>query len=119
MSASIAEVSEFLKEFKQEVTAGGGLYVIQRVINTVALVSLGLTERNRKQEILCLSVQDYCSGPKVDTDRPGEIWIFGRTIGGNEVYIKLKLAEVNETKIAKCLSFHAAEYPLTYAFKSR
>jgi hypothetical protein len=48
---------------------------------------------------------------------PGEIWEFGKRIGGNDVYIKLKIAQVGNDKIAKCISFHKAEFPLSYPLK--
>jgi len=38
-------------------------------------------------------------------------------IEGKEVYIKLKIADVGRGKIAKCISFHEAEFPLCFAFK--
>ena len=34
-----------------------------------------------------------------------------------EVYIKLKIAQVGEEKIAKCLSFHTPNFPLCYPYK--
>jgi hypothetical protein len=37
-------------------------------------------------------------------------------IGNKEVYIKLKIAQVGKEKIAKCLSFHVAEYSLCFPF---
>ncbi len=40
--------------------------------------------------------------------------IFGRVIEGREIYIKLKLAKVGKESIAKCLSFHAANFPLCF-----
>ena|SRR3990167_4217765 len=52
-------------------------------------------------------------------DRPGDVWIFGKQIGGKEVYIKLKIAQGGQEKIAKCLSFHAAKYPLYFPFQDK
>ena len=118
MSTTEADVSAFLTEFKLIVTKGRGLDVIPRQPNQDALVNLELTERNRKECILGLSVYDYCSGPKPDKDRPGHVWKFGKRIAGKEVYIKLKIAVAESAKIAKCLSFHEAEYPLIYPFRS-
>ena len=60
---------------------------------------------------------DYCKGPQPDKDRPGDIWVFGKEIAGSEVYIKLKIAQAGTHKIAKCISFHAAEYPLGCPYK--
>ena len=110
-------IGKFLKEFKKIVTEGRGIDLISRRKNLESLASLGLTKRNCKDEILGLSVSDFCAGPKPDRDRPGEIWEFGKTIGAKEVYIKLKVAQVGTEKIAKCLSFHIAEFPLRFPFR--
>ncbi len=87
--------------------------------NLDALSDLGLTKKNLKEEILSLSVQDYCEGPEPDRDRPGEIWIFGKHIAEKEIYIKLKIAQVSKEKIAKCLSFHAANFPLCFPYRDK
>lgn len=110
------KIAFFLKEFKQLVQEGG-LYVVSRLEHQKSLVDLGLTKEACKVEILGLSVTDYCKGPQPDKDRPGDIWVFGKEIAGSEVYIKLKIAQVGTHKIAKCISFHVAEYPLGYPYK--
>jgi len=90
---------------------------VNRLDHQRSLAGLGLTREACKIEILGLSVTDYCKGPQPDKDRPGDIWVFGREIEGREIYIKLKMAKVGSHKIAKCISFHAAERPLCYPFK--
>ena len=65
---------------------------------------------------MTLSVENYCEGPNPDRDRPGDIWVFGKPVGTEEIYIKLKIAQVGKEKIAKCLSFHTANFPLCYPF---
>jgi len=111
------QASEFLKEYKKFVSQSGNFYVVNRKKNRDALIELGLIRKNRKDEILSLSTTDYCSGPKPDKDMLGEIWEFGKRIDGNDVYIKLKIAQVRNDKIAKCISFHKAEFPLSYPLK--
>jgi hypothetical protein len=106
-----------LREFKQIGTAGRGIDIVDRFKNMQSLAKLGFTKKNCKDVILSLSVDDYCDGPKQDKDRPGEIWEFGKLIEGKEVYIKLKVAQVGEKKLAKCLSFHVAEYSLYFPFR--
>lgn len=103
------KVVDFLKKFKA-LMAVGGLNVVPRDKNNEALVDLGLTQRNRGDEILSLTPDNYHSGPEPDRDRPGDIWIFKKTVNGKRVYIKLKIADTGRVKIAKCLSFHVAEY---------
>jgi hypothetical protein len=111
-------INKFLKEFK-EIAVNQELYVIPRRENMDALAELGLTKQNRKEEILTLSVQDYCSGPEPDKDMPGDVWMFGKQIDNTNVYIKLKIAGEGNEKIAKCLSFHVAKFPLCFPCKER
>ncbi|WP_027360416.1 type II toxin-antitoxin system MqsR family toxin [Desulforegula conservatrix] len=107
--------SEFLKEFKK-IASSRGIDVVPRRENNSALIEFGLTEKNRKEEILKLTSANYYRGPEADRDRPGEIWEFRMDIDDIEVYIKLKIADVegtDGTKIAKCLSFHKAKFPMS------
>ena len=113
------QVQIFLKEFKKIVAQGRGLDIVDRKENLDSLIQLGLTKKNCKNEILNLSVSDYYDGPKPDKDRQGKVWEFGKTIGGHEVYIKLKIAETESEKIAKCISFHVAQHPITKPLKSK
>ena len=109
-------IREFLKEFKR-IAVDRGIDVIPRRKNIDALSELGLTKKNRRDETLTLSVENYCSGPEPDHDRPGEVWMFGKQIGDTNVYIKLKIAQVGDRKISKCFSFHPAEFPVCYPCK--
>ena len=99
------QAQQFLVEFKQ-IAAVQGVDLVPRKSTRPTLLQLGLTKRNVKDILLSLSVSNYCKGPEDDRDRPGEIWVFGILIKGKEIYIKLK--------IAKCLSFHIADFPLNY-----
>ena len=112
-----SRIKDFLVEFKKIVIKGRGLDIVNRRENIDALAKIGLTKKNLVEEILTLSVEHYCQGPEPDRDRPGEIWVFGKQIGGEEIYIKLKIAKVGKEKIAKCLSFHAANFPLCYPYR--
>ena len=112
-----AFVTAFLKEFKG-IAGEKGIYLINREKNRQALVSLNITETNAKDEIMSLSAADYCAGPEPDKRQPGDIWEFGRSIGGVDVYVKLKLAELPDgEKIAKCISFHPAEHALRFPLR--
>lgn len=111
---SIQDVRDFLWEFKQVTTSGSGVDIVPRTETRPTLAQLGLTKANLEELLLGLSVADYCKGPEPDHDRPGSIWIFGREIEGHEVYIKLKVAQVGDRRIAKCIWFHIVRYPLKY-----
>jgi hypothetical protein len=112
-------IRNFLKEFKEIASKGRGIDVIPRRENIDNLAELCLTRKNRNDEIMTLSVADYCKGPEPDKDKPGEIWVFGKQIDNKEVYIKLKIAQVREEKVAKCLSFHIVGYSLCYPYKEK
>lgn len=43
------------------------------------------------------------------------MWVFGKDIKGQEVYIKISLGQENTNTI--CVSFHIAEYKMNYKFK--
>ena len=111
------KVAKFLKKFKKIATTGRGLDLIPRAENIACLAELRITKKNQKEEIMNLTVDDYCEGPEPDKDRPGEVWLFGKRISGKEVYVKLKIAQVGKETIAKCLSFHPARHPLCFPFK--
>jgi hypothetical protein len=113
-----AEIRSFLLQFKKIVTEGRGLDIVNRRENLEALAKLGLTKKNLREEILTLSIENYCEGPEPDRDRPGNVWVFGKQLGSEEIYIKLKIAQVGKEKIAKCISFHAANFPLCYPFRA-
>jgi hypothetical protein len=112
------EISDFLRKFKK-LAAQRGVYVIPRVKNQQALADLELTRKNRSDIILSLSVTDYCRGPEPDRDKPGYVWEFGKTVDGKPVYIKLKIAMTDGGQIARCISFHAAEFPLSFPCRTK
>ena len=65
-----------------------------------------------------LQAQDYVEGPVIDElNKKSEMWVFGKDVKGREVYIKITLGYQNGQTI--CISFHIAEHPLQYPFKSR
>lgn len=111
------ETRKFLLEFKKAATAKSGVDLVPRKDSLETIKQLGLTKRNLEGILLDLSVADYCDGPKADRDKPGEIWEFGKNLDGHEVYIKLKVVAVGESRIAKCISFHIAQYPMKFPYR--
>ena len=105
------QIVPFLKEFKALMSIDK-FFVMNRDKNLQALIEMGLTQTNRTSEIYSLTPENYISGPEEDRNQPGEIWVFGKTIHENRVYIKLKIADTGSGKIAKCLSFHPAEFEI-------
>jgi hypothetical protein len=119
--SSLAEVREYLRAFKRAATEGRKKTEIwDRTKNRDALPDLGLSEKQRDDIILGLQVEHYCAGPMRDDDseRGGDVWIFGTEVHGTLVYVKLKLVGVEPLRRAMCLSFHRAEHPMNFPFKS-
>lgn len=87
--------------------------------NTNALTQVDILPIDRINYLLSLTAADYYSGPNKDTYDPGkpDYYEFGLDIKGTEVYIKISLGLIN--KRADCMSFHAAEFPITYPFKEK
>ena len=109
-------VALFLKEFKA-LMENKKLYFVNRKAHMNSLNRLGLTKEICIELLFDLSLVDYCRGPVPDKDLPGNVWIFGKTIDGCEIYIKLKIADASDERIAKCISFHPAKHPICYPYK--
>ena len=72
-------VGRFLLEFKT-VARRRGVHFIPREAFIETLTVLGITRGICYDELLSLSVEDYCQGPEEDRDRPGEVWVFGKRL---------------------------------------
>jgi hypothetical protein len=107
-------VEVFLRQFKA--AARQSFRVISRRKNRDALLRAGLTEKNRYEEILSLSVEDFHSCED-DKTKGGTVWIFGKQIGNDEFYIKLKFVKDGEKDHSIVISFHPAEMPMRFPFK--
>lgn len=95
---------------------GTGIDFAGRDKNWDTLACLNMTTVMRNDLVLGLTWKDYCQGPMADdSGKPGEVWVFGTRVLGLEVFIKLKIANGS---YPKCISFHKAEYPLEYPFRS-
>ncbi len=110
------KVTLFLFQFKEFAQNILSFYPREESIDTIA--RLGITIPQAKQEILGLTYEDYYRGPIPDKDRKGErFWEFGKTICGQEIFIKLKT--VSKHSVAVCFSFHIPEEKIEYPFKRR
>jgi len=102
-----AEITAFLRNFKR--LAQNNFTFIHRKKNLDFISQLGITIRQAKIIIMQLIYKDYHKGPEKDRDRKrGNIWEFGTKIDNEEVYIKL--SDDFSRNIAKCISFHKAEF---------
>lgn len=114
---TIEEVRAFLDQFNTKVQVFGILFRDDRPKNREALQILDITPLQREVVVKSLQVQDYVEGPVIDElNRKSEMWVFGKDVKGREVYIKITLGYQNGQTI--CISFHIAEHPMLYPFKS-
>ena len=114
--ATREEVERFLSNFQTKLRVFNIIFC-NRDKNTQALADLDITPLYRETVIKDITVEDYSEGPIVDTiNRFGEMWVFGKDVKQQEVYIKISLGLPNSSTI--CISFHKAEYPIKYPFKN-
>jgi hypothetical protein len=94
-----------------------GLLVLDdRGKNQQTLSELEITPSKRKEIITSLKADDYCEGPLPEKMRGFlPMWIFEKTIKGQEVYIKISMGKINNSAVY--ISFHIAEYSLSYPLK--
>ena len=96
----------------------GIIYRDDRGKNQKALEILEIVPSYRKVVIENLNVENYVQGPVIDElNKLGEMWVFGKDVKGQEVYIKIMLGGEGCQTI--CISFHIAEHPLVYPFKDK
>ena|SRR5688572_23137190 len=111
------QVNGFLKEFKINMRHWGILYRDDRGKNFQALVDLEMKPIDRDKVVDDLKAEDYCEGPLQDTlNRGKDMWVFGKIFKTKEIYIKITMG-IPGTKVI-CISFHVAEFKLSYPFKS-
>ena len=111
------EVKAFLDQFNIKAQVFGLLFRDDRGKNMETLRLLEITPMQREMIVKNLLPQDYVEGPVVDVlNKQGEMWVFGKDVKGREVYIKIALGLANCQTI--CISFHIAEHPLVYPFKT-
>lgn len=110
------EVEKFLLVLNQKIRVFDIIFRDDRGKNFQTLIDLDITPKYRKDIILSLASDDYIEGPIIDTlNKVGDMWVFGKDVKGQEVYIKITLGLPNKEVI--CISFHIAEHSLNYKFK--
>ena len=110
------QITLFLFQFKEFAQKNFSFAERDKSLDTIA--HLGITPKQAKNEILGLTYEDYYRGPIPDKDRKGEkFWEFGKTICGQEIFIKLKT--VSKHGVAVCFSFHIPDETIEYPYKRR
>ncbi len=116
MVATKHEVEHFLSDFKTKMKIFQIVFWDDRGKNAQALLDLEIGQGKRKEIIEKLTMEDYSQGPleeKMSGMAP--MWVFGKKVRETEVYIKISMGRENLPTI--CISFHKAEYIMTYPFK--
>ena len=81
-----------------------------------ALVDLDYDDFDVIDRLRELTVSDYSETLfDKDDDKPPLLFVFGKTIEGKEVYIKLKIKGEENKKIL-CVSFHYAKYKMNHPY---
>lgn len=95
-----------------------GILILKRDKNRQTMIDLELTGAAIEKIMDQLIVEDYSEGP-LDEDWYGgkKMWVFGKQVKGDEIYIKITLGGPQSQTI--CISFHLSEYPMHYPFKTQ
>ena len=123
--ASTKAIQTFLQQCKQIIASKdiipSTFVSIRSKKNKNTMLELGFTDKQLIEVLEELTLKDYAEGPCNDRDYHGTIWIFGKCIENREIYIKLKVSEMdnqgNKITTLICLSFHFSEKPLMYPYK--
>ena len=114
MNTKKVAVEQCLNAFKQKMEVFDVVF-LNREKNLQALLDLEIVSASRKERLKELKATDYYKGLTPDQFGGENLWEFGRTIKGKEVYIKITMGRQNKPVI--CISFHLAEHKIKYPFK--
>ena len=97
----------FLMELKEAI-ARRHYIVARREKNNEFLARHGMSPKEREEVLWGLEAHNYCSGPEMDPEYPGEVgvWEFTTNYRGIDMCIKLRLLRSEDGFYVKCLSFH-------------
>ncbi len=110
------DVEQFLHDLKIKIKIFEIVFLDDRGKNQQALLDLEITPIKRKEIILNLEIEDYSEGPLEEKMRGIlPMWVFGKVLNGNEIYIKISMGVKNSPVI--CISFHIAERSMNYPLK--
>ena len=114
-------VSSFLNDFKIKMDIWDIIFLENRLKNVQTLADLEISSNKRKAIIKDLTLQDFSEGPIEEVVFMAvrcfgsPMWVFGKEIKSTEVYIKISMGFADKQTL--CISFHIAEFPMTYPFK--
>lgn len=115
--ATKEEVRQFLNEFKEKMKITRIYFRDDRGKNAQTLADLEIRPIEREKVLTDLEVLDYSEGPiEEKLYNKSDLWVFGKEIKKKEVYIKISIG-YGEGGVL-CISFHIAEYKMSYPFKN-
>jgi hypothetical protein len=114
----LSQVEQYLRDFKDKLQFFGFIIADRDKNSFKTLLKLGINGDSVRDCLLGLQATDYFQGPMPNqlAGRP-DVWVFGHTCRGKEMYIKVYLGRFSRPVI--CVSFHLAQYPIQYPLKSR
>ena len=119
-NATPGEIEAFLEDCRKLINTSF-YYTRNKPENRQTRIELGFTNKNIKDEIRTLSVENFSEGPTPDHHSKDDIWIFGKLINQRELYIKLQISHFNDPgesiDTLYCMSFHFADRCLNYPYK--
>jgi hypothetical protein len=116
--SSRVEAEAFLRDFHSKMEIWGIVVRDDRGKNTQTLFTLEITRNYRNNVLEGLVAEDYAEGPiKDELHKGADMWVFGKKVKEKEVYIKITMGSFGAQVI--CISFHIAERPMIYPYKSR
>jgi len=115
--ATIDQVNIFLNDFFAKYRSFEIFFKDERQKNTIALLTLDITQMKRLEILESLKAQDYSEGPLDDEIyNIAPMWVFGKTYKQTEIYIKISMGASGSKVI--CISFHPSEYAMNYPLKT-
>jgi hypothetical protein len=114
----LSQVEQYLRDFKEKLQFFGFIIVDRDKNSSKTLLQLGINGNNVRDCLLELQATDYFQGPTPNqlAGNP-DIWVFGHSCRGQEMYIKVHLGRPSRSVI--CISFHLAEHPIQYPLNPR
>lgn len=115
---TLPEVQNFLDEFFVKYRIFDIVFMERKhPKNSQTLLLLEIPPTKRRQIVETITVEDYVEGPLSDTlYKISDMWVFGKMVKSHAIYIKISLGRAGSSVL--CISFHLAERPLRYPFKS-
>ena len=112
------EIEQYLNEFVVKLGIWGVFFRDDRGKNSQFLLDMELKPVEREKVLKSLKPEDYSEGPISEKLYGGaDMWVFGKEIKGEEIYIKISMGYQGVQVI--CISFHLAEYPMNYPYKTK